>query len=65
MTNESQSLNAENLGFEVTVGLLIPRPVDPKHLPRLIKMRQPYVDAGLMPPLEDLLKPEEHKEEPK
>lgn len=58
MKYESDSLNTQIVCFEETVGLLVPKPItDPKDLARVIKMRQPYVDAGLMAPLPPDWKP--------
>jgi hypothetical protein len=46
---------------------MVGRPIEPEHLPRVLKIRQMYVDAGLMQPLEQYPYPipEAPKEEPK
>jgi hypothetical protein len=66
MQHESDSLNAQNIGFDEEVGLMVGRPIeDPKELARILKIRQLYVDAGLMEPLVPPATPEAPKDEPK
>jgi hypothetical protein len=66
MDHESDSLNTQIVYFEDTVGLLVGKPItDPVQRARVLKIRQLYVDAGLMPPLEEMPKPDEPKEESK
>jgi hypothetical protein len=66
MTYESDSLNTELVVIEEKVGLLVGKPItDPVERARVLKIRQMYVDAGLMPPLEDMPKSDEPKKESK